>query len=326
MSHPTTTLALLDALQEKWHQRYMALSAKDSEKRVGRAVSEAANDLGDIIEAYESERLAREEPDEPMRTLPEAISSRIVIPHASFSLEMTSDGISPDLYAILTGSAMPAADITEEPPVGSQVTDGSGDIWERREGGWALWWPERSGWVYELLGGDPSPWPTVRSVAPLRPTTDADRERVGLPVKPAPADVDPDESLARALCDMGWTDVPTMTDWIDVARAAREHIEANQLYAYRPVAAERDKAEADLARVTDARDRHSRAADKWCNLYADKCEEIESVQAKADRYDALRADVSEKRWDNSVLGSDRAAYATVVLRGILTRDDERAES
>ena len=87
------------------------------------------------------------------------------------------------------------AGITEEPPVGSQVTDKAGDVWERREAGWALWWPERSGWIADLHKGAFDLWPVVRDQAPLRFTTDEDRERVGLPVEPAP-DVDPDGPLA----------------------------------------------------------------------------------------------------------------------------------
>lgn len=68
-----------------------------------------------------------EEPDEPMRTLPEAISGRIVIPHPSFSLEITSDGISPDLYAILTGSAMPPV---EPAPADVGLTEPSVNVTE----------------------------------------------------------------------------------------------------------------------------------------------------------------------------------------------------
>ena len=77
--------------------------------------------------------------------------------------------------------------ITEEPPRGSQVTDCAGDVWERREEGWSLWWPERSRWMADLYEGELDPWPTVRNQPPLRFTTDEDRKRVGCP-DPAPAD------------------------------------------------------------------------------------------------------------------------------------------
>lgn len=171
-----------------------------------------------------------------------------------------------------------AEDITEEPPVGSQVTE-----------------CECS-----------HPTPAARCVCP---TCDHDNS-----TDPAPADVDPDEALARALCDMGWTDVPTMTDWIDVARAAREHIEANQLYAYRPVAAERDKAEADLARVTKERDKYM--ADS-----AHRLDLLNKAQVKADRYDALRADVEAQLW---IARTANFRYTIERFESILARDTERA--
>lgn len=169
---------------------------------------------------------------------------------------------------------------------------------------------------------------------------------------PAPADVDPDEALAKVLCSAFWGGqvMPSAdnADWTNVTRAAREHIEAEDegRAAHKSaLAAENlrraEKAEADLARVTEERDRHSRAADKWCNLYADKCEEIESVQAKAararvtkerdeqtrdaiewrNRYEALREDV-ERFWR-----IHRRNWT--VMRGLgdaLARDNERAES
>ena len=230
------------------------------------------------------------------------------------------------------------ADITEEPPVGSQVTDGSGDIWERREVGWALWWPERSGWVHELLGGDPSPWPTVRSVAPLRPTTDADRERVGLKVDPAPADVDPDEALAKVIheterahmeAEMGaevesWENASEFTRTVGLiaARAAREHIEAERIDAeakrdqwkanVRDAAIARaEKTQADLARVTGERDGQT----ERLRLAYDA---LKKAEAKAERYDALRADV----WVES---GSRVAAVAAAAHGILARDDARAE-
>lgn len=254
------------------------------------------------------------------------------------------------------------ADITKEPPVGSQVTDGSGEVWERHEVGWALWWPERSGWVYELLGGDPSPWPVVRNRTPLRPTTDADRVRVGLPVEPAPADVDPDEALAKVafgeyMLSPSWDEAePDMRKaWIDVARAAREHIEAEDAAAH-PVGcgqmirdvrdgngfstqidgvliakcdtygrtksesvanARADKAEADLARVTEERDGQT----ERLRLAYDA---LKKAEAKADRYDALRADLEDKF--SQVEVEDRGnmpAFASRVLKGILDRDAER---
>lgn len=162
-------------------------------------------------------------------------------------------------------------DVTEEPPVGSQVTDREGDVWERREEGWTLWWAERIGWLADLYG-DLDPWPDVRDLAPLRPTTDEDRKRVGLPVEPDPADVDPDEALARVLyeteCEVRWEGAGAVArdTYRDLARAAREHIFEEQAAAryeeritqvkseYHDYTQRAEKAETDLARVTKERD------------------------------------------------------------------------
>lgn len=111
-------------------------------------------------------------------------------------------------------------DITEEPPVGSQVTDRDGDVWERREGGWSGTDEYGLGFAYCKVE-----WSRLRNYAPLRPTTDADRERVGLPVESAPADVDPDEDRA----------------------AHKSALAAENLRRA-------EKLEADLARVTKERD------------------------------------------------------------------------
>lgn len=236
------------------------------------------------------------------------------------------------------------ADITEEPPVGSQVTDCDDEVWGRFEEGWQVW---------DALGnmewsGDSDPWSAVRNFAPLRPTTDEDRKRVGLPVEPAPADVDLDETLADVLIGMlrarsGFGSGQTLGVAYDLARAAREHIEAEGEHAAMALVREaeterdewrevaglyedgRDKWIAAHDEMRDERDRHSRSADKWCNLYADKCEEIESVQAKADRYDALRADVEEyvgAMGDVSAFTQVQLLAVRNRLKSILAADDE----
>lgn len=68
------------------------------------------------------------------------------------------------------------ADIVEEPPVGSQVTDCDGEVWGRLKEGWQVW--DARG--HMEWSGVSDTWAIVCSNAPLRPTTDADRERVGI--------------------------------------------------------------------------------------------------------------------------------------------------
>ena len=108
------------------------------------------------------------------------------------------------------GECCEPADITEEPPVGSQVTDREGDVWERRENGWTWWARDR--WLLIRRSWES----VVRDAAPLRFTTDEDRKRVGLPVNPAPADVDPD-----ALADM----TRQRDEWQARHEALREDVE-----------------------------------------------------------------------------------------------------
>lgn len=88
-------------------------------------------------------------------------------------------------------------DVTEEPPAGSRLVDCHGHVWRRGGRGWG---------IEGLIPGSnfDNPWSTVQQYAPLRTTTDADRERVGLPTVNTPEgtapgdtapDVDPDEAL-----------------------------------------------------------------------------------------------------------------------------------
>lgn len=201
-------------------------------------------------------------------------------------------------YAGIFWDAEPA-DITEEPPVGSQITDCEGEVWERREGGWTLWRPGGSGWLADLYESALDPWPVVRGFAPLRPTTDEDRKRVGLPVEPAPDDVDPEpkaeldevEALAKAL--RAAFEGRDEMSWAEVARAAREHIEA-----------ERSEAEAKR--------------DQW------KADVRDAAIARADRAEGLHKALREDM-DRTSQWPDFGAHAGV-LRNLLARDDERAES
>lgn len=241
-----------------------------------------------------------------------------------------------------------AADITEEPPAGSQVTDCEGDVWGRREGGWTIWSPGRPGWLADLYESALDSWPVVRISAPLRPTTDADRERVGLPVEPAPADVDPEpkaeldevEALAKVLrltagrpgFSFPWEAITqeARDEYLNLARAAREHIEAEDAAAH-PVGCGqmiRDVRDGNgFSTQTDGVliakcDTYGRTkSESVANARADKAEaERDALKAKADRYEALRDDVEE------VVHEHRTSTVTRRLADALARDTERAES
>ena len=67
--------------------------------------------------------------------------------------------------------------LTEEPPVGTQVVDGFGNLWENLTDGWTRW--EFRGWAFGRHVGAGRAWSSM--VAPRRLATDADRERVDLP-------------------------------------------------------------------------------------------------------------------------------------------------
>ncbi|WP_346007442.1 hypothetical protein [Janibacter terrae] len=215
--------------------------------------------------------------------------------------------------------------VTEEPPVGSQVTNSKGRVAERRDSGWSIWMSSRGYWTDLMFT-----WESISESAPLHLTTDADRERVG--IKPVPVPVPhPDEAheadeelantLARVAREAGarWDYIP----WADVARDAREHIEAEMGRRERTAVDEWDdmltraeKAEADLARVTKERD-------EWERLAHEQDDNAKRHCARADRaeglHKALRADVEEFR-------SDHRDWT--VMRGLadaLARDDARAE-
>ena len=221
------------------------------------------------------------------------------------------------VYITPDGRHLEPVDVTEEPPVGSQVTDVNGDVWHRRDD--IVWrlvaYRDKSG----SFGG--APWGHVREFAPLRLTTDADRERVGLPVDTAP-DVDPDEALAKVLYARRLgppeTELPrwapsTRDAYLDMARAARERIEGEMDKCYAKedaIAHDRaERAESDVARLTRERD----------DLRARVDELIRERGQAIERYKALRADVERQR-DDLPWGSTR-----LVFSGVLDRDDERAK-
>lgn len=197
------------------------------------------------------------------------------------------------------GECCEPADITEEPPVGSQVTDREGDVWERRENGWTWWARDR--WLLIRRSWES----VVRDAAPLRFTTDEDRKRVGLPVDPAPADVDPDEALARVIFgDAFGSHEGLRLAQLDVALMAREHIEAEQEEV---VATLREEVAIQTARAEQA--------EVWMSKWQQSCNDARDERdALRERLDALREDV--ERFS--------AGDPLITPLDILARDDERA--
>lgn len=93
-------------------------------------------------------------------------------------------------------------------------------------------------------------------------------------IERAPADVNPDEALARVIFGDGFSSHEGLRlAQLDVARAAREHIEANERHKYDILMRElneqnarAEKAEADLARVTKERDEYDAILSKSSDL------------------------------------------------------------
>lgn len=88
------------------------------------------------------------------------------------------DGVAGDSHEARPGESDSAGEpLTEEPPVGTQVVDGFGNLWENLTDGWTRW--EFRGWAFGRHVGAGRAWSSM--AAPLRLATDADRERVDLP-------------------------------------------------------------------------------------------------------------------------------------------------
>ncbi len=193
----------------------------------------------------------------------------------------------------------------------------------------------------------------VRLIEPA--PADVDPDEAGGEEGPEPkAELDEVEALAKAI---HWADDSDPYNWPYVkearrgeyrsmARVAREFIEAERSEAeakrdqwkadVRDAAIARaDKAEADLARVTEERDTAERLANRNADTardFEDRYEtshayflavssDLDKAQAKADRYDALRADVVDYQRLIAKTSAERAA-----TEWFLDRDDERAES
>ena len=206
---------------------------------------------------------------------------RLVIPPSNFKFNRDA------IQRAMRQTPLTTPDITEEPPVGSQVTDREGDVWERREGGWALWWPERSEWLTDLYGSGLDPWPVVRVQAPLRFTTDEDRRRVGLPVEAATAIW---ERECKRLTDR--------------ANLWRERCQ---------------EAEADLARVTEERDEAVKRAEGYDKDRRAVADRYERLRKDVERYEGGMGYVSAHTRVQLLAVKNR-------LRSILARDDERGQA
>ena len=140
-------------------------------------------------------------------------------------------------------------------------------------------------------------------------------------IEPAPADVDPDEALARALkAEYGkaqW--------WLDVARAAREHIDRSSPVDATPLLEREREEQRERAEKAEAeRDALRDERDSLRHVLGEERKIARAVESARDEwkahYMALRADVERTRGINA--GAE-LTFADEVIRGILDRDDER---
>lgn len=175
------------------------------------------------------------------------------------------------------------------------------------------------------------------------------RERVGSDgllrgecVDPAPADVDPDEALARVLCEV------MADDWTatDLAHAAREHLmgelhDRAEEVERRLMSATRRADHAEAAMRAEVKDHDATRAraekteaerDEWRERYVELSERMDEAAqdfritaAERDewkcRHAALRADVEAVRRNPGTL-----TRLLMRIADALDRDDERAES
>ena len=136
-------------------------------------------------------------------------------------------------------------------------------------------------------------------------------------------DEEPDEALAKVICDAdltdyaGWDELNGlgMDSYRRMARAAREHIEAEQEEV---VATLREEVAIQTARAERAEVERAEFNGFWKEALADVRKARGERDALRERYEALRADVKgTSQWP------DFGAHAGV-LRNLLDRDDERA--
>ena len=199
------------------------------------------------------------------------------------------------------------SDVTEEPQEAeSRVVDVSGDVW----------WKTYAGCWHRDSEGDAecSTWAQLRNgYAPLRPTTDADRKRVGLPDEPAPADVDPDEAR---VCYSDECGEPCQSkqerDRDEIARLGTQI----GLLSYRLGDERKSRKKAEVER------------DEWRERYVELSERMDEAAqdfritaAERDewqaRHAALRADVEDARRNPETL-----TRLLMRIADALDRDDE----
>ena len=147
------------------------------------------------------------------------------------------------------------------------------------------------------------------NLAAIKHETETPMREHGECCEPAPADVDPDEALAKVLHDadlnghFSWkgTGLETRADYLRMARAAREHIESEwEPYILREQTA-REKAQDRAVKAEAERD----------EAQMERSDALIERDALRKRLDALRADLSP-------------GGLTWTVRTALRRDDERA--
>lgn len=150
----------------------------------------------------------------------------------------------------------------------------------------------------------------------------------GVMGEPAPTEVDPDEALAKVIQAAYFV----RRDWLHTARAAREHIEANERHEYDILMRDRneqvaraEKAEADLARVTALASELERAFDTETRR-ADRAEGLhkalrDDVEKEAEHWHGRYMDTDDGTTKKALLVSEVADRVSVIV----VRDSERVE-
>lgn len=150
---------------------------------------------GNTAEQYATLTEIRDRHDELKALLTEIrdrLPERVEVKVAPFDPDLIARNLAAIKHEIETpmrehGECCEPAEVTEDQPVGTRIVDRDGDVWERREGGWALWFERRQGWMPDIYpGATTEVWGAVQDYAPLRLATPADLARVGIEVEPAP--------------------------------------------------------------------------------------------------------------------------------------------
>lgn len=202
-------------------------------------------------------------------------------------------------------------------------------------------WTPYEPWMRDVLAGDArvsyllkftsaaekrEPWGRVEKGSPLEEApSDYDLRVHPDDVPERPAEEDPDEALAKVACSAFWGS-PTEpssnnADWMNVARAAREHIEAEADDADFSAAslhfARATRAEAERDWWRDAARRHVAERGEAEEELVELVDERDEWKA---RYKALRADVERVRRNRTTLTD-----VLMCIADVLDRDDERGQ-